>query len=537
MPTQFRDRSARVGDDFPVTKLLEPFCLVANNDVFAQRSSYSTLQEAFSMYNIALHGRPLWGGVLKARVGDVIKRVIDLARRKILGGFQQSNFTGDTLAELDNIFAISIACLGFRVVLDVHSHGFLAETLPSQNMRYITAISGDRDAVMTDSLSDPLLSYAASTLMHDVRSLRPAELLRHLRASLQHKLVSPGEIGETISSVVFTLARDHTVFRSSSSTLSPIMYPTFQLRDFLKSIQTGCIATLEAQGNTPQLERLLSATMSFSHFISIEYTPTRHDILEFFLRGAAIKCNQGQPGIDFIIPILLPPAPGQTTRVSEGNQSLGGITSHNDQQMNSKFTRLVAGKLEESNVIREPKDLLEKLSNQSVINSSWVSGRAGSELDVDNISFILIQVKNRIKPDRKDDSKITPIFSGIVFEGEIEPPYLAIRHELRVEYSGDDATQHEAMAQLGSKHGLIIYRLKDETCPCFGYRMTPEDQPLSHVIDSVLTTSIHAVQMWSQMQDRLALAHGAFWRKLKSRESSDRGIASRKQVITTRKSS
>ena len=157
------------------TRLLKPYFMVTNMDIFVQSGYPRTSDEAFAIENIVRRGRPIWYVTLASASDSEngINTAFKLARRKVSCGANLTDMKG-------NLYVISMAALGMRVVLDVHSYGALAETLSSASMRCITSISESRDAVLTEYPSDPILSHAASMITSQYQTLRPSETLRNL---------------------------------------------------------------------------------------------------------------------------------------------------------------------------------------------------------------------------------------------------------------------------------------------------------------------------------------------------------------------
>ena len=489
-------------------KLLKPYFMVVNMDVFVKSRYPSTLAEAFDMETIARKGRPIWSATIQSSENDGIENALYLAKRKICGGIAYHGLSGSK-----ELFTIAIASLGMRIVLDVHSYGTLAEKLSSSSMRFITAITESRDAVLTEYPSDPFLSHASSLLTSSEPMFRPAEVLRYLLGSLQHKLVSHGNIGELVQQYIDTLARDSVVFARSGSVLPSNQYPLFSVAEFLKSLHSQSVNTLS--GTREDKAAVLQGTMSFSHFIQLEYTPTERDLLDLFIRGAAACCKAGQAGVDLIIPILMKPATGQRrNRKYQGHRARRGVTADCDDLMTCQFSRLVDGVLSEGAVTRKQPEIF--LQIQTAANSSDEPS-VGTEISEANISFLLCQVKNRIEPDAADDDKLDPVYCGLVDSLQsIEQPYLAIRHELRCS-AENNGTAQQMEASVG-RVGLVIFRMKGDTSECLKFRQVLNDAKVEELLEQLLTVSAQCLKMAEDLTDRLVLAVGALRCQIKLSE-------------------
>jgi hypothetical protein len=513
LPASERDASGRIGNSpEPPALLFEPFYLVANFDIFADRNLPASLARAFRMIKMGETGRPLWLGPLlqssQMSEKDRVDEGIELAIRKILGGIHARD-----LAKYPNDWlAIRMACLGLRISLKMHSFGVLAETLPSRNMRYITHISESRDSIQSMYPSDPFLSYAASVLMTSQELLKPSDLLIALRGCIEHKLVDIGNIGELVQQFFYIIARDSVVFglNSVDFPLAPLQYPIFTVKQLLHSLHREAFDALSrVNPGDSELQRLMSGKLSFSHFTHKNFTPNKKDILKSFLRAEAIVCMPGQAGIDLIIPVLLAKrhTPSNVEYGGSKDEAIRGIKRFNDNSFTNSCTILKAvdgAAFVTDEVDRCEPETTSKLWDSVKSTTADLSGQA-DEIDVNLVSFILIQVKNRIKPSKEADSNINPYYAGI-FERKqkLTEPFLAIRHEMRFQLDSV-----EIMESIKGGYGLVLGEVFKEQFPFLTYREKPSHAIFSREASHLIQNVRDEMSICKAMNDRIPLAFGA----------------------------
>ena len=500
-PSTGRDSSYRnVAPEEKPQKLLEPYFMVTNMDVFVEASYPTTLAQAFDIKTIVRKGRPIWHATFQGAKADSLKKVFDLARRKICLG-KPSNQLDKWVP--DEVCTTAIGILGMRVVLQVHSYGSLAEKLSSSNMRFITGISDSRDAVLTEYPSDPLLSHAASMLFVKRDRFGPAKILRHLLGTLQHNLVSAGNIGELVQQYIYTLARDSVVFKGITLPVLPTEYPTFSVSDFLESLHSESLSNLS--GSEEDKEAVLQGRMSFSHFIQLEYTPTKRDLLDLFIRGAAACCKAGQAGVDLIIPILMKPSVDEA-RQYRGTKAGRGVYENCDALMSADYSRIVDGAFITGGMTNHHPDISAAVAE--VGRSRRTEIQQSAEISESNISFLLCQVKNRASVKVGADPKLKPAYCGICESGEKQTqPYLAIRHELRCD--DDMGEGSDIMQESPGRVGLVMYRMTSANSPCLKFARADTDPLTEDLLEQVLTVSAPCIKVTEDSSNRLVLALGA----------------------------
>ena len=506
-------------------------------DIFADPKIPLKAEEAFKTLNIFKKGRPLWNGVLQGGSSEIerVTEAVELALTKISNGTRKVE---------ESSIVLSIACLNLRVALEVRSSGHLAESLPAKHMRYITAISSSRDMVMSEYPSDPILSHAAAIHMAQTTPTRPSIILNHLIAGLEHNLVSPGEIGEVMTQFVLILARDQCVFGRrtgciglSASLMYPLTYPSVTLREFLLQINTAAISTLESefQANSidpraHMLQSLLSASVNFSHFVKISYTPTLEDLRLAYLRGCAFACADNQVGIDLIIPLKLERKPTQLSHsymtrrrsllVTKGEKSpQGGVFPNNDALLKADIAQFVTaknGQCERKRVINDDAELIKKTAKH-LRRRQYPKEPPGTEFPLNEISFGKIQTKNTPSSNNKADLKMHPGNCGIMDPNTIDRPFFALRNNLR----GKNPIKRMATdTEKPFRFGLVVGEFKTATAPCLNYHKLDNDEDLGDLITKVIDARLKPVAQLPETLDRITLAGGGEINKVKFTEKA-----------------
>ena len=88
-----------------------------------------------------------------------------------------------------------------------------------------------------------------------------------------------------------------------SSPLSIKFAEPIIIYDYLRSLFVEKVFT-DIWQNIKDTE-LAKGWVRFNHFAGVSYTPTKHDLLEFAKRGAAVYCKECQRGVDLVIPVLI----------------------------------------------------------------------------------------------------------------------------------------------------------------------------------------------------------------------------------------
>jgi hypothetical protein len=366
--------------------------------------------------------------------------------------------------------------------------------------------------------------------------------LSHFYDSLQHGLVAAGDIGELVEQFIYILARDNCLTTADTVELT---YPTFKLKAFLNSLSANSVSKLQADcGNCEAtkyaFERLMDADMSFSHFNRKFYTPDRSDILVSYLRSEAVVCMDGQKGIDLIIPLRLPagaecltrplspsvtsadyhqsPAedpPGKKRKGSsapvveeEATATMrpGGIRSFNDAQFladPSVLERRGGPLIRKIKLDKSSPTVTAQLLQAARLATDPESMIADYEELLSRTSFILVQVKNKIREEKNDAHSVDPFVSGILPKKSPCPPYLALLHEMRRPKSSP-----ELMPPKMNRFGLTIGEATHESSPCLNFNRH-EKEDVAQAINSLITATVEPLSVTRKLNDRLPLAFGA----------------------------
>ena len=217
----------------------------------------------------------------------------------------------------------------------------------------------------------------------------------------------------------------------------------------------------------------------------------------------------GQAGIDLIIPVLLAKrhTPSKVEYGGSKDEAIRGIKRFNDNSFTNSCTILKAvdgAAFVTDEVDRCEPETTSKLWDSVKNTTADLSGPA-DEIDVNLISFILIQVKNRIKPSREADSNINPYYAGIIERKQkLTEPFLAIRHEMRFQLDSV-----EIMESIKGGYGLVLGEVSKEQFPFLSYREKPSHAIFSREASHLIQNVRDEMSICKAMNDRIPLAFGA----------------------------
>eukprot|EP00047_Mylnosiga_fluctuans_P021615 m.106943 g.106943 ORF g.106943 m.106943 type:complete len:551 (+) comp8962_c0_seq1:907-2559(+) len=303
--------------------LLPPFCLLdcmsktAGEEVPVGGHAAPPIGTAETVARQVLSlGRPLWGSYLRqsqVEVGWVIKAAMDklvlLDSRIFVREFPQLN---DRSAALDK--ACAIAILGARACLQVIPRSTLAHTLVKSHLAICLEVSKDREALRVIYASEPIVAVAAEGLMTAIHAEATkwtknglVLLLDHLIDAVSAFEVDCGHAGELVARLVMLFAMDETRKAAKVQPWEPVRLHAF-------------LDVLLGKDSVSLPKRFDDALINFTHFVQITFTPDSAEVFKRpFERTAALICRPNQPGIDMILPALLPsagPGPGAFEPVS-----------------------------------------------------------------------------------------------------------------------------------------------------------------------------------------------------------------------------
>eukprot|EP01041_Mallomonas_annulata_P004784 gene4784-9520_t len=272
-----------------------------------------TLEEAFTARRLASFARPLIAKFIPDNNNnssiitsnyynynspptekEIARELVEFFVFKVFG----KSFIGDSLGNLRLTESERISVLCLRITINVIANSQLADTLSANHMHVIADISEDsRKFLTTDAPNEPVLSEAAAQTMSE-QSFQTG-FINSLQAHTFISGIDSIFSCEVVAQYLLIMCRDAV----KKSLKRPSLFPTFNVKDFLKCMNTRCIpANISRNQN---ISSILDGLIAFNHFSEIEYTPTIEDITKLFLRQTAIQCKRDQAGIDLIIPILL----------------------------------------------------------------------------------------------------------------------------------------------------------------------------------------------------------------------------------------
>jgi len=218
-----------------------PFILVNNFDIFAHTYKIVDRQSLVSLKRVYHYSRPLWKSYIDSLTLNEVSR---FARIKLLGGKDDTAEVVGALGEEQRL-----AVLSMRIPLGFASFGRFSEKLPASHMRLITGISSCRQLVFSEAPAEPILAYAAASLMMDADPLglnrfHPGALLHELRKFMSAGFVDTATVGEQITALLYILARDQVLERQQRKQPNPIEIPLVTIKDLLDAIRHGSVGVL-----------------------------------------------------------------------------------------------------------------------------------------------------------------------------------------------------------------------------------------------------------------------------------------------------
>jgi hypothetical protein len=295
LPTRARDPSLRYTNKD--ADLECPFYLIDTFDELA-RTGGRTLRSVDDFCDpdsLTRFGRPMWTTQTKS------DDIIDTAQYKLVYGYKPSWAMEE-----------SLAVLGTRMLLDIAPRTQLASDLVGDHMRCCVFVSPARDFVLTASPSEPVLVEAAARFMHaTVNASDPhlSRMLRQLEKALLTGFVEAGPRGELVARIILLLAADHACQAKGLGGGEFLYAKKLTVDEYLRSLIGPAnlqAVVKESDLNEDMRARLFGASMFLTHIVRARYIPSREVLLRFMARGAAVMCQRNQPGVDIVIPILLP---------------------------------------------------------------------------------------------------------------------------------------------------------------------------------------------------------------------------------------
>lgn len=232
--------------------------------------------------NLAKYGRPLYMSYLQSCLNDpqAINNLMNLLKRKLLGGAH--NF------ENSQKDITSLAILSSVIGLDMSPQSQLASELVASHMATCLAVSKDRERLIVIYPSEPLLSEAALELISP--STLP-QILKQFNILLKKGLVEPGPRGEIVARIILILVTHRLREQNTESSVAKFLRELYN--------DSSCPDLSEVS------QELLNGTVAFTHFNTIDYTPAKKNLNQFYMRRCAFIMKRNHPGADICIPIKL----------------------------------------------------------------------------------------------------------------------------------------------------------------------------------------------------------------------------------------
>ena len=257
-------------------------------DVFAGEDNIEEDGSTNAALKLFRLGRPLWGGRCHPdKAPEVLAReLIDLASQKTGGN-------GSTK---------SLALISYRLEFYV-TNSHLADEMMSNCLRHVAFINKERDYMRTMQPSEPILAYSAALKM-----IKPEVRLEALRefmlSCFEGSLMSPGDVGEMVASLIFLFAYDEKQFDNQMALPKPVL-----LQDFMESLfgSERCDEMAQRMTADVDMKKLWeTGIVYFNHFVKLRKPPTLETLGDAFSRAAAFFLPNDFPGADITIPVKIP---------------------------------------------------------------------------------------------------------------------------------------------------------------------------------------------------------------------------------------
>ncbi|KAH9886471.1 hypothetical protein C8Q73DRAFT_281501 [Cubamyces lactineus] len=272
------------------------------------------------------------------RCGRLSLDVLELARRKLL-------CNDNMRMPMDShTVAAQTAVLDVRIMLSFEPSREAArrheEQLVASHMRIAYSVPKDRIYLRSGYSSEPILAEAAARQLHEWRrqclglgpsatGINVVDRLRDttdigpavqiLRKSLDHDLISRGDIGEIVGRLLLLLARDSATCATSSDSddphfSNPVPVTTLLVQllseAFAKDVLTSKPDNLPAndpRGDLTFAEAFKDAVVNFTHFAkwADDSALSQDTALGCFIRSMAVICRNNAATVDVFIPVLM----------------------------------------------------------------------------------------------------------------------------------------------------------------------------------------------------------------------------------------
>ena len=343
-PTSWDESSGRFpGLPDPGKQQFPPIYLFASIDVYSRLYNISVPsrpEDATTICRLLKFGRAGWYSIyqqVEARLQreasksftkrtdgrDSISRLIGMAKAKL------TNSTRELikLPSKPKEFLQHLAVLSPRLALTIGPYNVEAAELVASHLAVLGGTDDERHFLRIYYPSEPFLA-AVSALCTKSRGWHgPLKALNHY---VMGGVVEAGFRGELLTKLTCLMAMDYLL---NSKEMDPL--PPDQLRfsrvvrvsQFLNALitprtgNTFCDMLHGVKRNEPfpsgtlnvdesKLQTFLSGYVFFNHFIRVEVKVSIPMLVHAWNRGAAIMCQTGAKGIDYVIPVILPAQEG-----------------------------------------------------------------------------------------------------------------------------------------------------------------------------------------------------------------------------------
>lgn len=257
-------------------------------NIFAEEDDTEEDGSAKAAVKLFHFGRPLWGS--RCHPDSVPK---DLARELISLASWKTD--GDSLAK-------ALALISYRLEFYLTS-SHLADEMVSNCFRQVAFINKEKDLMRAVQPSEPILAYTAASKM-----INPEVRLKALRefmlSCFEGSLMSTGNVGEMVASIILLFAHDEKQFDDPTALPKPIL-----LHDYLESLfgSERCDEMAQRMRTDADMKKLWETGMVyFNHFVNLKNPPALETLDRAFSRAAAFFLPKGFPGADIIIPVEIP---------------------------------------------------------------------------------------------------------------------------------------------------------------------------------------------------------------------------------------
>ncbi|QRV83604.1 hypothetical protein RhiJN_11620 [Ceratobasidium sp. AG-Ba] len=270
----------------------------------------NTLQDVCKIAFMVRFGRPLFWSRYEAGDDDVKRTILSFARKKIAG-----NRTDKLNSEAE------LAVLMFRVGLSFDKTRVgVPQTeakLVRGHMISCHSIPQHREFIYAAASSEPILAEAAAQLM-DINNIWE-KLAGTLFGLCNNGMIAKGERGELLARLLLTKAHDWVVYGlRSKDVLRPRRFTRpILLADFLEALvgKKNKDEIMKAKPNNTRNGPTLAdsplgqAALNFTHWAKAadDCSVTDNGAWIALTRCMAWQCCDGQPEVDLVTPLMLPP--------------------------------------------------------------------------------------------------------------------------------------------------------------------------------------------------------------------------------------